>query len=97
MSRVERTERARVDVQRIWVYVAERNYPAADGLLEDFEESLQLLKHHPYMGEAVDALQPGARRLIVKGYQLFYLPLDDGIRLLRVLHSSRRIQSLIDD
>lgn len=97
MSRIERSYRAQIDVQKIWVYVAERNYAAADRLIDEFDESLSLLSRHPYMGEAVAELQPGVRRLVVNSYLLFYEPLENGIRLLRVFHSSRRIQSLLDD
>jgi toxin ParE1/3/4 len=96
MSRIKRTRRALVDVKKIWVYIAERNYVAADALIERIDAALKLLAKNPYMGEAVDHLHPGLRRFTVGNYLLFFEPIDDGIRLLRVVHAARKLDDLFD-
>jgi toxin ParE1/3/4 len=97
MSRLLRTRQASLDLQRLWIYVAERNYPAADRLIRRLEKTFRLLEHHPYAGESVEVLRPNTRRIIVGSYVVLYEPLSDGIRLLRVVHSSRRIETLFED
>jgi plasmid stabilization system protein ParE len=46
------------------------------------------------MGESVEQLQRGVRRVTLGSYQLFYEQTSDGIRLLRVYHAARRIEDL---
>jgi toxin ParE1/3/4 len=48
------------------------------------------------MGEAVDNLSPGVRRFVVGNYVLYFEPIDDGIRLLRVVHAARRFDDLLE-
>jgi toxin ParE1/3/4 len=83
-------------VQQIWVYIAERNYPAAGALLAKINATLKILADNPYVGEAEDDLRPGSRRFTVGNYALYFEPIEDGIRLLRVVHSSRRLDELFD-
>jgi toxin ParE1/3/4 len=95
MSRIERTYRARVDAQQIWVYVAQRNYPAADRLVERFDAAIKQLADNPQMGEAVDHTLRGVRRFTVGSYVLLFEPLTDGVRVLRIVHSSRDLKALM--
>jgi toxin ParE1/3/4 len=94
MSQLLRTSDARYDLTAIWLSIAKDNLPAADRLMDRIENTLESMSKSPYMGEAVDYLRPGARRFMVGNYQLFYEPMDDGIRLLRVYHAARRIEDL---
>lgn len=70
---------------------------AADHWIEKIDRTLKVLASHSRIGEAVDHLRPGTRRFNVGNYQLFFEPLEDGIRLLRVYHASRRIEELFED
>lgn len=94
MARLRRTSDARQDLTAIWLYIAEDNLPAADRLMAEIDHNLKLALRFPLLGEAVDQLRPGTRRLVVGNYQLFYEPTADGIRLLRVHHAARRIEDL---
>jgi toxin ParE1/3/4 len=97
MSRLERTPRAELDLLQIWVYVAERNFPAAEKLLARIEATIELLAAQPMMGERLDGISAGLRRFIVGEYLIAYRPLEDGIRVLRVVHGARDFQRLIDE
>lgn len=97
MRRLERTPRAEVDLLQIWVYLAERSGPAANKLLAKMESTLEMLAIHPAMGESIDRVAKGLRRFSVGNYVLVYRPLDDGIRLLRVLHGAQDFGPLIED
>jgi toxin ParE1/3/4 len=94
MARVRRTSDARNDLTAIWLYIAQHDIAAADRLLDEIDRTLKLVSQFPLMGEAVDHLRAGTRRVIVGNYQLFYEPLSDGIRLLRVYHAARSIEDL---
>jgi toxin ParE1/3/4 len=48
----------------------------------------------PGMGTACDEYSPGLRFFSVGDFVLFFRPLDDGIRLIRVLHGARRFEGL---
>ena len=94
MGRLLRTSDARYDLTAIWLHIAEDNLPAADRLVARIDNTLDRILKHPFMGEAVDYLRPGVRRVVVGNYLLFYEPIPDGIRLLRVYHAARPIEEL---
>ena len=96
MARILRTADSRSDLTAIWLYIAQDNVTAADRLMSEVDRTLDLLASFPLVGEAVDQLRPATRRFNVGSYQLFYEPIADGIRLLRVFHSARRIEELFD-
>ena len=94
MARVLCTTSALQDVDAIWDYIAiENGHPAAaDRLVDEINETLQILLIHPELGEAVDHLRPRTRRRTVHGnYLLFYDIVGSNIRVLRVLHAARLI------
>ncbi|MBA3484434.1 MAG: type II toxin-antitoxin system RelE/ParE family toxin [Pirellulales bacterium] len=95
MSGVQRTRRADLDLKQIWLYVAERNYPAADRLIDRMEKTLDLLHQNPLAGESMEHLRPNTRQFTVGNYVLMFEPTPSGIRLLRVAHSSRRMDDLL--
>ncbi len=45
------------------------------------------------MGRARDELSPGVRSMPFGRYVIFYEPLDDGIDVVRVLHSARDVDA----
>lgn len=97
MSVVEQTRRAEVDLLQIWAYVAERDFAAADRLWERLRNAINLLSLNPFMGESVGRRVLGIRQFSVGNHVVFFRPLLNGIRLLRVVHASRDIRSLIDE
>jgi plasmid stabilization system protein ParE len=94
---VHRTRQADLDLKHIWLYVAERNYPAADRLIDRMEKALDLLNQNPLAGESMEQVRPNTRRFTVGNYVLMFEPTSSGIRLLRVAHSSRRMKDLLQD
>ncbi len=96
MSAVQRTRRARVDLLQIWVYVAERNAPAADRTIQRLNTCFAAMGRNPMIGEAIDALAPGLRRLTSGSHVIIFRPIPEGVRLLRVFHASRDIAEMID-
>ena len=48
------------------------------------------------MGRARDALSAGVRSMPFERYVIFYVPLADGIDIVRVLHSARDIDAVFE-
>lgn len=95
MAQVSRFRQAEEDIVTIAAYIARDSLSAAANWLDKLEETLELLASQPYLGQAVDGIRPGLRRLTQGNYLLFYEPRDDGIVLVRVLHGARNIEDLL--
>ena len=85
------------DIKDIWEYVAEHNENAARKLIKEFKNKFILLRDSPLLGREQFTFLIGLRSFLFKNYFIFYLPLDDGIEVLRVLHSSRDIESIFEN
>ena len=98
--RIVQRRQARRDAVEQAVVIARDNPAAADRFLEAIDETLELLAGMPGMGAARRYRSPGLQGLRmhpVRGFPqhlLFYLPLPDGIELVRVLHGKRNIERL---
>jgi toxin ParE1/3/4 len=92
--RVLKRPLAELDLDDIWWYIAQDNPEAADRLLDRIEEQCQSLARFPEMGISREELMPGLRSLPVGNYVVFYLPIERGIEIVRVLHGMRDIDVL---
>ena len=96
MARIDRFRQAEEDLLAIAEYIARNNPAAAARWLNQIEEKFDALAMQPYLGEAVDHIHPGLRRLTHGSYLIFYEPRQTGIVLVRVrvLHGARKIEDL---
>ena len=81
------------DLKDMWEYISQRNENAASKLIKEIKNKFILLRDNPLVGREQNEYLIGLRSFVVKSYFIFYLPLDNGIDVLRVLHSSRDIES----
>ena len=89
------TTQAQADMDDAWDYLAERNPAAADRLLDDLLERAHFHAQHPLAGRPRDDLVPGLRSFVVRPYVAFYRVAEDTIEVVRVLHGSRDIDSIM--
>jgi toxin ParE1/3/4 len=54
--------------------------------LEDLEKCFQLLADNAEIGHKCDSILPGLRRFEHQKHIIFYLPQEDGVLIVRVLH-----------
>jgi toxin ParE1/3/4 len=94
MSVIVKRPQAEADLDEIWWYIAQDNPDAADRMLDRIEERCTALAQFPLMGISRDELLPSLRSLPVGNYLIFYLPLEDGIEIVRVLPGMRDIDAL---
>jgi len=94
MSRIRFTHSAETDLLELWVTIAEENLIAADEILDVIQATATLLGTQPEMGRARPELAEGLRSLPTRTpYLIFYLPDDDGLLVVRVLHHARDIDA----
>ena len=91
MPRILRTAHSRDDYNAIYHYIAESSPQNAANVLRLFDEKLFMLAHNNHLGRPRPELASDLRCWNVHRFVLFYLPIDDGIILIRVLHSSMDI------
>lgn len=89
MATVEKRPLAEADLDEIWWYIAQDNLDAADKRLDRLEERCTALAEFPLMGMSREELFPSLRSVTVGNYVIFYLPLTDGIDVVRVLPGMR--------
>jgi toxin ParE1/3/4 len=94
MARILRTPQAVDDLFEIWEYIARRNAPAADALIRRLDDTFRTLASNPGIGQTQDRFRPGLRCFPVGRYLIFYLTIDDGIEVVRVLHGARDLPAL---
>ncbi|MGH9855408.1 MAG: type II toxin-antitoxin system RelE/ParE family toxin [Blastocatellia bacterium] len=93
MRQVKLSNQAYGDLDAIWDYIAPRNFEAAEKLIGEITEKFALLSQHPLIGRRKDDLIIDLRSFAVRDYLIFYQPIEDGIEVIRILHSSRDIES----
>lgn len=90
MAQILLTLQADEDLEQIWAYIAQDNVTAADRLTDQFHETFDLLASTPDLGIPQFQYRDNLHcKPVAKRYLVFYEPLDDGIRVLRVLHGAR--------
>lgn len=57
---------------------------------------MQTLAQFPLMGKECAEIIEGLRSIPVNNYIIFYRPIDNGIKVIRVLHGARDIESLFE-
>lgn len=97
MARVTRRPLAATDILDIWNYIADDSVEQADRWVDRLDEMLALIATQPLMGRARVELDAEVRSLSFGRYVIFYVPINDGIDVLRVLHSARDIDAMFSD
>jgi plasmid stabilization system protein ParE len=95
MTRYVLTASARKDITDIWEYIAADNLEAADRVLHALEASMATLAKTPGLGHWREELADKRHRFhLVYSYLIVYRYEAKPIRIVRVLHAARDIQSM---
>ena len=98
MANLIKSPLARRDLSDIFQYLAkETEVERAQNFLRLIEEKCKLLAQFPEMGRTRHEFIISLRSFPVKNYIVFYLPVENGIEILRVLHASRDITEVFDE
>lgn len=94
MSRIRYTNSAETDLLALWLAIAEDNLVAADESLDSIQSTVSLLATQPEMGRVRPELADGLRSFPTRtAYIIFYVPDEDGLLIVRVLHHARDIDA----
>ena len=97
MNRYRLSPLAELDLEEIWLYVAQdRGVAVADRLIDAIGRRLGLLATHPNAGRARDDIASGLRSFPVKAYVIYYRAGKQGVLVSRVLHSKRDQEAVLD-
>jgi toxin ParE1/3/4 len=89
MRRIERRPQARFDLLAMYNYIADNGGEVrAERYLRRLDGAIHDLARHPLMGRARPELGEAIRSFPFEDYVIFYLPLADGMDLVRVIHAA---------
>ena len=94
MPEVTYSPAALADLDEIWDHVAEDSPFQADRLWERFRLKLELLAQWNTLGRPRPELAKDCRSYPFGKYCFYYRPTQDGIELVRLLHSALDIQTI---
>lgn len=97
MSKVTYAESARIELKKIYDYIAveKQNKEAANGLDDAIRKKCQIYAQYPYIGRVSENYGAGVRRFPHGNYVIFYKPTEDGIIVLHVWHGAQNLPDLI--
>ena len=95
MRRLDYLPRAERDLDHIKDYIARDNPRRALSFIRELRQACERLADHPRMGRARPELRPRLRSLPHGNYVIFYEPLRDGVRIVRILHGARDARPLL--
>ena len=93
MARITRRPLAAADVLDIWGHIAEDSLDQADRWIDKLDEKFGILATQPLMGRTREELAADLRSFPFGRYVIFYMPVQDGIDVVRVLHSARDVDA----
>ena len=89
MGPVRLAHLADLDLDAIRDYISEHNPRAANNVLDQLFETLELLANQPELGERRSDLGEHLRAFVVRPYVIFYQPAADGIHVARIVQGAR--------
>lgn len=84
------------DLDRVWLYIAQDNFDAANRVIESIHRPLHLLDSNPGMGRPFKGKRGGLYRFPVANYIVVCRSESSHIEIARVLHGARNIDTLLD-
>ena len=99
MARLLWDDTAENDLDDIWDYIGRENQSpvSADRLITSLIEKARSYAEQPEMGTLHSDLGPDVRSFSVSNYIVFYLPMERGIFVLRVIHGARDYPNMFGD
>ena len=94
MPQVLRRPEAVFDLEEIWSHIAQDAPNAADRFIDLIEAGCLSLAQNPLMGRLRPEIAAGLRSFPVRNLVIFYMPLADGIEVVRFLSGFRDVEGM---
>jgi toxin ParE1/3/4 len=92
-NRPRKSPQAEIDITSIWRFIADDNVKAADAMLDRIDQAFDMLAQNPLAGRARNDLALNLRSFPVGSYVVFYVPVPDGIEVVRVMNGRQDIDA----
>ncbi|MHC2623751.1 toxin ParE1/3/4 [Bradyrhizobium huanghuaihaiense] len=92
-NRFRKAPQADLDLDSIWDFIASDSVRSADKQVARIGEIFEMLLENPLAGRERRELRAGLRSFPVGNYVIFYIPLSDGVEIIRVMHGRQDIAS----
>ncbi|MBR0782827.1 type II toxin-antitoxin system RelE/ParE family toxin [Bradyrhizobium iriomotense] len=92
-NRFRKAPQADLDLDSIWEFIASDSVRSADKQIARIGEIFEMLLENPLAGRERQELRAGLRSFPVGNYVIFYVPLPDGVEIIRVMHGRQDIGS----
>jgi toxin ParE1/3/4 len=94
MPNVLLSHQAEIDLEEVWIFIAQTDANNADSVLDRIAQESKVLAFQPLMGRVRVDLQAKIRSWPSStSFAIYYLPTHHGITVVRVLHQSMDINS----
>jgi toxin ParE1/3/4 len=90
-NRYYKRQQVDLDIDSIWSFIADDSENAADKQVARIVEVFEMLMENPRAGRRRPELQRHLRSFAVGNYIIFYIPLPDGIEIVRVMNGRQDI------
>ncbi len=91
------TDSANDDLYEIWAFITADSSYFADKTIDELVGKIEMLGRNPEIGARRDDLMIGLRLFPYNSYNIYYLPLEGGVEILRVLHAARDAVHILSD
>lgn len=92
-NRFRKSPQADLDLDSIWNFIAADDVQAAERQIDRIGKIFQMLIENPLAGSERHELRKDLRSFPVGSYVVFYVPLPDGIEIIRVMHGRQDIDA----
>lgn len=92
-NRLRKSPQADLDLDSIWNFIAVDDVHAAERQIDRIGKIFQMLIENPLAGRERFGLRKDLRSFAVRPYVVFYVPLSDGIEIIRVMHGHQDIDA----
>ena len=93
VNRFRKAPQADQDLDSIWDFIASDSVRAADRQIARIGEIFEMLVENPLAGRERRELRINLRSFPVGNYVIFYVPLPDGVEIVRVMHGRQDVGS----
>ncbi|RTM07658.1 MAG: type II toxin-antitoxin system RelE/ParE family toxin [Bradyrhizobiaceae bacterium] len=91
VNRFRKAPQADLDLDSIWDFIASDSVRSADKQIGRIGEIFEMLVDNPLAGRERLELRAGLRSFPAGNYVIFYVPLPDGVEIVRVMHGRQDI------
>ncbi len=92
-NRFRKSPQAGLDLDSIWSFIAADDPQAAERQIDRIGKIFQMLIENPLAGRERRELRKQLRSFPIGSYIVFYMPLPDGIEVIRVMHGRQDIDA----